>query len=628
MCGFTGIYQPDGADADTADALTRMTAALAHRGPDAAGAWIDLPGGIALGHRRLSILDLTVEGNQPMPSASGRFVIAFNGEIYNHAELRSELAARGAVFRGRSDTEVLLAAIDRWGLVAALERSAGMFAFALWDRRERTLHLVRDRIGEKPLYFGWCGTTLLFGSELKALRAHPRFSPTISRDALALYVRHGYLPAPHSIYHRVHKLVPGTFITFRYGQESRTVYWSAAEMAARAESQPLDADEHEVVDELERALRRTVRQQMVADVPLGAFLSGGIDSSTVVSVMQAESAQPVRTFTIGFQETAYNEADHARAVARHLGTAHEELTVTPQEAQAVIPRLPVLWDEPFADTSQIPTLLVAELARRHVKVSLSGDGGDELFAGYPRYFRGQRLWAFVRSIPAGGRALLADGVRALAPSEWSTLRRRAEIFGARSAGALYRAVVASAESDRLVPGARPPCTVLSDGDGRAPRRDFFHEMMYLDLVTYLPDDILVKVDRATMGVSLESRAPFLDHRIAELAWRVPLRHKVRRGRGKWLLRRLLHRFVPPALVERPKMGFAVPTGAWLRGPLATWADDLLSPARLRRNGFFDAALVERRWREHRRGAADWSQLLWATLMFESWLDHARPSVRA
>jgi asparagine synthase (glutamine-hydrolysing) len=627
MCGFAGIYEPDRPDEDAAHALRAMTQALEHRGPDASGLWIDPSAGIALGHRRLSILDLTAEGSQPMASASGRYVLAFNGEIYNFAELRAELVTRGAAFRGRSDTEVMLAAFEVWGLTDALARFAGMFAFALWDRRERALRLVRDRLGEKPLYYGWIGRTLLFGSELKALRAHPRFRGEISRDALALYLRHHYVPAPHSIYRRVHKLLPGTLLTLRHGWEERSTYWSAAEMAERGEANPLVADEREVIEELERALRRTVRQQMVADVPLGAFLSGGIDSSTVVAIMQAESTMPVRTFTIGFEEATHNEADHARAVARHLGTAHEELTVTSTEAQAVVPRLPQLWDEPFADPSQIPTLLVAELARRQVKVSLSGDGGDELFAGYPRYFVGSRLWSIVSAFPVAGRALVAGGVRALAPSDWHRLRGHADLWGARSRGALYRALVASAESDLLVPGAQAPSTVLSDGDG-SPRRDFFHEMMYLDLVTYLPDDILVKVDRATMGVSLESRAPFLDHRIAELAWRVPLRHKVRRGRGKWLLRRLLHRFVPPTLVERPKMGFGVPVAEWLRGPLRPWASDLLNPRRLAGEAFFDPKLLARRWDEHTRGTHDWSRLLWSVLMFEAWLAHAPPTVRA
>jgi len=624
MCGFSGVYEPDGARADAADALRAMTRALEHRGPDATGEWLDPEAGVALGHRRLSILELTVEGNQPMVSSSGRYVLAFNGEIYNFAELRDELVARGVTFRGRSDTEVMLAAVEAWGLGDALARFAGMFAFALWDRSERALHLVRDRLGEKPLYHGWIGRTLLFGSELKALRAHPRFRPEISRDALALYLRHGYLPAPHSIYRDVYKLLPGTSLTLRQGREERATYWSAADMASRAEADPLAADEREAVDELERALRRTVRQQMVADVPLGAFLSGGIDSSTVVAVMQAESTQPVRTFTIGFEEASYNEADQARAVARHLGTAHEDLTVTSAQAQAVIPRLPRLWDEPFADASQIPTLLVAELARRSVKVSLSGDGGDELFAGYPRYFRGRQLWSIARVFPAAGRALVAGGVRALAPEAWCRLHRHAHIFGASSRGALYRATITAAGSDGLVPGAQPPRAALLDDDER---RDFFHEMMYCDLVTYLPDDIMVKVDRATMSVGLESRAPFLDHRIAELAWRVPLRHKVRRGRGKWILRRLLHRFVPPALVERPKMGFGVPMAAWLRGALRPWARDLLCPTRVARLGFFDAKLLARRWDEHDGGIQDWSALLWSALMFEAWLEHEHAPVR-
>jgi asparagine synthase (glutamine-hydrolysing) len=623
MCGFTGVYQPDGADPDATATLRRMMLALHHRGPDASGEWLDAAHGIALGHRRLSIVDLSVEGNQPMISASGRWVLSFNGEIYNFLDIRAELDARGVRFRGRSDTEVMLAAFDAWGLDGALQRFAGMFAFALWDRVDATLHLVRDRLGEKPLYYGWMGRTLLFGSELKAMRAHPRFRGEIARDALSLYLRYGYLPSPWSIYRDVKKLEPGTQLSLRRGQEQRTTYWSARQMAERGRANPLRADEREVVDELERQLRRTVRQEMIADVPLGAFLSGGIDSSTLVALMQSESAQPVRTFTIGFEEASYNEAQHARAVAAHLGCAHEELVVTPSEARAVIPRLPVLYDEPFADTSQIPTLLVAELARRRVKVSLSGDGGDELFGGYTRYQDSGRMWSFIGLFPAAGRAFLARHIRELAPQHWQRLRRRAEVLGAGTRRALYHTVVSVPDADRLVPGARAPTTLLSDPELGALAGDFVHEMMLLDLVTYLPDDILVKVDRATMGVSLESRAPFLDHRIAEFAWRVPLRHKVRRRRGKWVLRQLLYRFLPPALVDRPKMGFGVPIAAWMRGPLRPWARDLLAPARIRREGFFDATRLQRHWDEHASGRNDFGQLLWSVLMFQAWLDEQR-----
>ncbi|MDB4965212.1 MAG: hypothetical protein JWN44_901 [Myxococcales bacterium] len=618
------MYQPEGADPDATATLRRMTLALHHRGPDAAGEWLDPDRGIALGHRRLSILDLSVEGSQPMISPSGRWVLSFNGEIYNFLDLRAELSARGVRFRGRSDTEVMLAAFDAWGLDRALAQFAGMFAFALWDRSEATLHLVRDRLGEKPLYYGWMGRTLLFGSELKALRAHPRFRGEIARDALSLYLRYGYLPAPYSIYRDVKKLQPGTRLSLCDGEERPTTYWSAREMADRGRADPLRADEREVVDELERQLRRTVRQEMIADVPLGAFLSGGVDSSTLVALMQSESTQPVRTFTIGFESASYDEAPHARSVAAHLGTAHEELVVTPTEARAVIPRLPVLYDEPFADTSQIPTLLVAELARRHVKVSISGDGGDELFAGYTRYLESGRLWSQLGLCPAKARAWLSQRILDHAPERWQRLRRRAEVLGAATRRALYHTVVSVSNAERFVLGAHPLTTRWLDANAGAPD-DFVHEMMLLDLVTYLPDDILVKVDRATMGVSLESRAPFLDHRIAEFAWRVPLRHKVRRRRGKWVLRQLLYRFLPAAIVDRPKMGFGVPIAAWLRGPLRSWARDLLAPGRIQRDGFFDAPLLQRCWAAHDAGTHDFGQLLWSVLMFQAWLDEQRVS---
>jgi asparagine synthase (glutamine-hydrolysing) len=644
MCGFSGVLQAGGRDRDPAASLRRMTSALRHRGPDAAGEWVDVDAGVALGHRRLSILDLSGAGSQPMRSASDRFVLTYNGEIYNFLELRAELMDLGARFRGGSDTEVMLAAIEAWGLHGALGRFSGMFAFALWDRRERALHLVRDRLGEKPLYYGVMNGALLFGSELKALKAHPRFSSEVDPGALALYLRYGYVPTPYTIYRDVKKLEPGSVLTARAGELSRYTYWSAREVAERGAASPERGSERELLDELEKILRRTVRQEMLSDVPLGAFLSGGIDSSTLVALMQAEGGRPVRTFTIGFHEKAYDEAEHARKIAAHLGTDHTELYVSPAEAMAVIPKLPALYDEPFADASQIPTFLVAELARRHVTVAISGDGGDELFGGYNRYFWGPRLWRGMRAFPARGRAWAASQVRRVPAERWDgwvarlapalprayrvssqghKMHQLAGVLSAESGQALYHRLLSGVEDPRpFIAGGIEPLTLLADRAGW-PDFKLVEQMMFLDLVTYLPDDILVKVDRATMGVSLESRAPLLDHRVAEFAWRLPLSMKIRGGQGKWLLRQLLYRRVPRALIDRPKMGFGVPVSAWLRGPLREWARELLAPERLAKEGFFDARAIATAWRQHETGWLDWDRLLWAALMFQAWLSAER-----
>jgi asparagine synthase (glutamine-hydrolysing) len=622
------------------DVVARMAATLRHRGPDSGGRWCDPAAGIAFGHRRLAILDLSDEGHQPMQSASGRWVITFNGEIYNFRVLRDELLALGAKFRGGSDTEVMLAAFERWGPAGALARFAGMFAFALFDRETRTLHLARDRLGEKPLYFGRAGAALVFASELKALRAHPRFDGEVDRGALALYLRQGYVPAPYSIYRGVRKLPPAMLLSIdAAGRETWHAYWSPHAAAEAGVREPMRGKPREVADELEQTLARAVKDQMVSDVPLGAFLSGGIDSTLIVSLMQEQSGQPVRTFTIGFDEKAYDEADHARAVARHLGTDHTELTVTGADALALVPRLPALYDEPFADASQIPTYLVAQLARRRVTVALSGDGGDELFAGYNRYFWGRRLWRILRLVPAELRTYLATNLRRVPSTRWDEvlvqlnraapralqvspqghkIDQLAAVLDAPSGEAMYRQIVATSGGPTLVRDTHEPPTLLTDVT-RWPRLGgLLPSMMYLDLVTYLPDDVLVKVDRATMAVSLESRAPFLDHRVAELAWRVPLSLKIRDGRGKWILRELVHRRVPRALVDRPKMGFGVPVAHWLRGPLRDWAEALLAPERLRREGFFDVEPLRRRWDEHLRGQRDWERLLWSVLLFQGW----------
>lgn len=656
MCGIAGILEAGVlSPAESRADLQRMAAAIAHRGPDDEGVWLDASAGVGLAHRRLSILDLSPLGHQPMLSASGRSVVSFNGEIYNHAELRAELAERGHTFRGGSDTEVLLAACEEWGVRGALERCRGMFALALWSAPERTLHLARDRFGEKPLYYALDDGRLIFGSELKALRAHHAFRGEVSRDALALYLRRGYIASPHTIYRNVRKVCPGSLVTVRRDGRALSIreqpYWRPAAVSGRVSFQALrDAAENaggresegarRALDEVHGALEEAIRLQMVADVPVGAFLSGGIDSSLVVSLMQRASARPVRTFSIGFAEREFDEAPFARAIARHLGTDHTELTVTPRDALAMIPRLAEVYDEPFADPSQIPTMLLCQLARRHVTVSLSGDGGDELFGGYGRYFEVQRRWGRIRRVPAGvrrgaarlialapRRALdLAGGPASLAGVRNAraiadALQRRAAQWRARTLPEYYHLVGSFWPSPgELVPGARElddPASRPEDWPARA--SDIAH-MMYVDTRLYMPDDVLVKVDRAAMAVALETRVPLLDPRVAQAAWRIPLEVHLRDGSGKWVLRQLLERHVPRALFERPKMGFGVPINRWLRRELAEWAGDLLAPARLKREGYFAPALIERCWQQHRTGAANWSTPLWIVLMFQSWLE--------
>jgi asparagine synthase (glutamine-hydrolysing) len=646
MCGLTGFFRLSNlAGRDAPDAIaTRMADTLRHRGPDDGGVWVDVGAGIALGQRRLSIVDLSLEGHQPMLSACGRYVLAFNGEIYNFRALHRELESLGEKFRGHSDTEVMLAAISRWGLANALKRFNGMFAFALWDREERRLHLVRDRLGEKPLYYGWISKTLLFGSELKALRAYPDFKADIDRNALALFLRHNYLPAPYSIYSGIYKLAPGTVLTIDKASPSSlpvpVPYWSARDAAERGLADPFSGSSDEAVGELEILLQDAIKLRMEADVPLGAFLSGGIDSSTVVALMQAQSDRPVKTFTIGFYEHGYNEAEYAREVAKHLGTDHTELYVTPEEAMAVIPRLPDLYDEPFSDSSQIPTFLISQLTRQHVTVSLSGDGGDELFAGYNRYFWGRNIWKTIGWMPQRLRGMAARVLTSVSPQAWDRaftsvgpflpakinqrmpgdkLHKLAEILSVGSPEAMYRGLVSHWKSPAsVVLHSNEPPTALTDKTRWADLPDFTQRMMYLDTMTYLPDDILVKVDRASMGVSLEARVPFLDHRVVEFAWRIPLSMKIRQGQGKWLLRQVLYRYVPKALIERPKTGFGIPLDRWLRGPLREWAEELLDEKRLKVEGFFNPAPIRQKWLEHLSGKRNWQYHLWDVLMFQAW----------
>lgn len=648
MCGLTGLIAPPGL---TAGDLERrcLTArdALVHRGPDDAGLWCDPEAGVALGHRRLSIIDLSPLGHQPMLSACGRFVLAYNGEIYNFRSLRADLERVGEGFRSQSDTEVMLTAFVRWGVEETCRRLNGMFAFALWDRQRRTLTLCRDRFGQKPLYYGWSGANFLFGSELKALAAYPGFTPEIDPDALTLYLRHGYVPAPHSIYRGVRKLLPGTLLTLGEGDcQVRSLpapvpYWSAIEAARRGLADGYRGAEAEATDELETLLADAVGQCMVSDVPLGAFLSGGVDSSTVVALMQAQSARPVRTFSIGFEEESFDESKHAAAVARHLGTDHTEMTVTYGDALAAIPEMPRIYDEPFADSSQIPTYLLSKLTRKHVTVSLSGDGGDEVFGGYNRYLWGRQLARVVDHAPLALRRLGCAALRAVPIAAWDglaagfapllpnrlkvahpgdKLHKLAGVAGAADARNAYLGLTSLwDEPDRLT-GRPEPASAVLDAFGALPGAGMVPGMMAADAVTYLPDDILVKVDRASMAVSLESRIPFLDHRVFEFAWRLPADMKLRGGQGKHLLRQVLYRHVPPALIERPKMGFGVPIGVWLRGPLRDWAETLLDGDRMRRQGLLDPEPIRRRWAEHLEGRRNWQHQLWAVLMLQAWLE--------
>ena len=636
MCGVAGAWDPrsDRTSEALAGSVREMTWMLRHRGPDDEGVWTDPAAGLALGHRRLSIIDLSPEGHQPMVSASARYVLTFNGELYNFGELRDQLSRRGHSFRGHSDTEVLLAACEEWGVARALTRFNGMFAFALWDAGERVLHLVRDRLGEKPLYYGRVGGALVFASQLRALRAHPGAGAAleVDRDALSAYLRLNYVPAPHSIYRSVRKLPAGSMLTLRAGDADTLPepqsYWPLGEVVEkiRADGLPPITDE-EATDRLDVLLRDAVRLRMHAEVPLGAFLSGGIDSATVVALMQAQSDRPVRTFTVGFDDRRLDESAHARAVARHLGTDHTEIQLSARAALEIVPRLPEVYDEPFADPSQLPTTAIAEVARRHVTVCLSGDGGDEVFGGYNRYTEGERAWHLLERVPVGirrtaARALLATpaGVRnrAVAPARAQKL---AGLLRVESAAHVHTALVSSWDDPAsVVVGGHEPEPGPSDVDLPAELDGLGEQMMFLDSLSTLPDEMLAKVDRASMSVGLEARVPLLDPRVVELAWALPRSMRIRDGRGKWLLRQVLYRYVPRELVERPKSGFDPPIAEWLRGPLRPWASALLDPTRIRREGYLRADTVDRCWREHLAGSRNWDYRLWGVLMFQAWLE--------
>jgi asparagine synthase (glutamine-hydrolysing) len=647
MCGITGFLVHPGRHGavEAENTALAMARAIARRGPDSFGAWTDPEAGIAFGHRRLAILDLSPAGHQPMSSPSGRYVICYNGEIYNHLDLRAELEAAGRApsWRGHSDTETLVAGFDAWGVEATISRAVGMFAIAVWDREARLLTLIRDRMGEKPLYFGWQGAgadrVFLFGSELAALRAHPGFEGGIDRAAIVQLMRHGYVGEDLTIHEGLSRVQPGEIVEIAWAapEPRQRHYWSGAEIAAFTPRR--DITPGAATEEFEALLLDAVERQMMSDVPLGAFLSGGVDSSTIVALMAKISARPVHTYSIGFQEERYNEAEFAKAIADHLGTDHTELYVDDAELRDVIPQLPDLWDEPFADSSQIPTYLVAKLAREHVTVALSGDGGDELFCGYDRYRQGAALMARTGGLPRPLRRAAAAAVQAVPARAWGALlepfrptpqgketngqrlHRLADYGAAADTEALHRLLVSrwrkpeapvvnGHEAASLLAEKLPPRGGLGDTE----------RMMQLDMLAYLPDDILTKVDRAAMAVSLETRAPLLDHRLVEFAWSMPFDMKVRDGQSKWLLRQVLYRHVPRELIERPKMGFEVPIGLWLRGALKDWAAALLEPSRLRNEGYFDPNLVSRVWQEHLSGFWNHGLALWNVLMFQAWLE--------
>ena len=640
MCGIAGMV--DWRAATSADALrsigNAMIETVRHRGPDAGEVWVEAEGGVALGQRRLAIIDLSPGGAQPMHSADRRFVITFNGEIYNYRDIRRELQAAGHPMRSDSDTEVLLEACALWGVEPAIERAIGMFAFALWDRKTRTLTLARDRLGIKPLYYAATPERVLFASQLKAFRPAPHWKPTIDADAVAGYLRHAYIAQPRTIYREAEKLAPGHILTLRDGATAPPkCFWDLRSIAVAGQRRNDPApDAHEATDRLEALLRDSVKLRMIADVPLGAFLSGGINSSTVVALMQAQSARPVKTFSIGFHESGYDEAHCAKQVATHLGTDHTEFYVEPRHALDVIPHLADWFDEPFADPSQIPTYLVSELTRKHVTVALSGDGGDELFAGYNRYVWAERLARAVNLVPRPLRGASAATLRALAPQTWNRLfgfvpaawrpalpgdklHKITTLLDNPQPDAIYRRLVSQWDApDEVAASGREPRgplwdpTIAHDFPALVPR------MQFLDMITYLPDDILTKVDRATMAVGLEGRVPLLDHRVVAFSWSLPLEFKLRGGRSKWLLRQVLDRYVPRSLIDRPKMGFGVPIDAWLRGPLREWAESLLSPARLASDGFVRVEPVRRAWQEHLEGSRNWQYPLWTVLMLQAW----------
>jgi asparagine synthase (glutamine-hydrolysing) len=648
MCGINGFYSKS--HSIHTNVIEKMNLAISHRGPDNSGTWTDKNSGIFLGHQRLSIIDLSISGNQPMRSRSNRYILTYNGEIYNHIEIRKELeeCKFDIKWRGTSDTETLLEAINFWGIEKTLQKIDGMFAFGLWDQKNRSLTLVRDRVGEKPLYYGYQGEgdkkTFLFGSELKALKVHPNFKGEIFRDAIALQLRHNCIPAPYTIYKNIFKLLPGHYLELKEVDLKKNLlpsiktYWSLIETAISGSKNQLISTEADIQSELEKNLKIAVKKQMISDVPLGAFLSGGVDSSTIVALMQSQSKSRVKTFTIGFNEEDYNEAKYAKKIAHHLGTDHTELFISSKKAMEVIQKIPAIYDEPFSDSSQIPSFLISQLATKHVKVALSGDGGDELFCGYNRYTMFKKFSNLFSITPFFLRKFLASKIQSLSPSALNKISRFipvlnkysnfgdkihkvANIIETKTIDELYYSFCSHWQNPTdVVKNSKEPETLLTQFKPELSGLNSQQQMMVLDLLTYLPDDNLVKIDRAAMASSLETRVPFLDHKLIEYAWKIPHSLKFRNGQGKYILRQILNNYVPMHLTDRPKMGFGIPIGAWLRGPLRDWAENLLDQKRLQQEGYFNSKLIRDKWTEHLSNKRDWQYDLWNVLMFQAWID--------
>ena len=646
MCGINGFYSKSASTYN--NIIVKMNQAVSHRGPDANGSWVDKNSGIILGHQRLSIIDLSISGNQPMQSNSGRLVLVYNGEIYNHLEIREELKKSNSDIKwiGTSDTETLLEAIDFWGIEKTFNKIDGMFAFGLWDKKKRSLTLARDRIGEKPLYYGWQGKgenkVFLFGSELKGLKIHPEFNGEINRNAIALQMRHSHIPAPYSIYKDIYKLLPGHFLVLKEGDLYSSLlpnskpYWSLTESAINGNFNLSSLTEKEVQKELEEHLKLSVRKQMLSDVPVGAFLSGGIDSSTIVALMQSQSINPIKTFTIGSLEKDQSEAHHAKKIAKHLGTDHTELYISSTQAMEVIPKLPTIYDEPFSDSSQIPTYLVSKLAKQQVKVALSGDGGDELFCGYNRYILSEKFSNIFSTIPTPIRKILGSILKSISNQNWTRMGKcipklkqyqnfedkiykAANVLEAKNMYDYYYMLRTNWKNpNEVVINCKEPGTLLTEFKPELRDLNNQQKMMVLDLITYLPDDILVKVDRAAMASSLETRAPFLDHKLIEYIWKIPHSLKFRKGSGKVILKNILNQYVPKNLTERPKMGFGIPIDVWLRGPLRDWGESLLDEKKMQQDNYFDTKLIRDKWNEHISGKRNWQNHLWDILMFQAW----------